>query len=94
MNFQPTPMTTDIPPGECATSSWDLPSQVFAGLPAEPGNLENLARDLNFICPGPKIAWNSPKVRKPRQNEKFIRKHEVWCEQDFKIDKDSNEKDI
>ncbi len=34
------------------------------------------ARDLNFICPGPEIAWNlPPKVRKPGQNKKWSRKH-------------------
>ncbi len=35
--------------------------------PGKPG-------DMNFICPGPEMAWNlSQKVRKPRQNKKFSR---------------------
>ncbi len=47
---------------------------LFAGFPAEPGNLKKPG-DLNFICPGPDIAWNlSQKVRKPGQNKKFTRK--------------------
>ncbi len=39
--------------------------------PVEPGK----PGDLNFICPGPEIAWNLiQKVRKPGQNKKFSRK--------------------
>ncbi len=31
---------------------------------------------MNFICPGPEIAWNLfQKVRKPGQNKKYSRKH-------------------
>ncbi len=44
-----------------------------SGFPVEPGK----TGDFNFICPGPKIAWNLPtKVWTPRQNKKFSRKYE------------------
>ncbi len=43
-------------------------SVLISGFPVEPGK----PGDLNFICPGPEIAWNlSQKVRKPGQNKKF-----------------------
>ncbi len=47
-------------------------TEFNTGFPAEPGK----PGDLNFICPGPEIAWNlSQNVRKPGQNKTISKKH-------------------
>ncbi len=57
---------------------------IYTGFLAEPGK----PGDLNFICPGPEIAWNLiQNVRKPGQNKKLSENlDETW---NFKICKSS-----
>ncbi len=48
------------------------PDALYTGFPVKPLK----PGDLNFICPGPEIAWNLSKtVRNSEQNNKFSKKN-------------------